>query len=99
MADQKELCRVIVTAALNKFKTEKAFEGDEIKSDDVRVENPPKPEMGDIGAPMFLFAKSFHMAPPAIAQGVAKIIIDAAASGKELGGVKPNELGTFAAVE
>src|SRR5574344_590062 len=89
MADQKELCRVVVTAALNQFKTEKALEGDEIKADDVRVENPPKPEMGDIGAPMFLFAKSFHMAPPAIAQSVAKIIIDAAAQGKALGGVKP----------
>src|SRR5574344_103039 len=98
MADQKELCRVVVTAALNQFKTEKALEGDEIKADDVRVENPPKPEMGDIGAPMFLFAKSFHMAPPAIEQSVAKIIIDASAQGKALGGVKPQDVGTFAAV-
>src|SRR5574344_5285 len=98
MADQKEMCRAVVTAALNQFKAEKALEGDEIKAEDVRVENPPKPEMGDIGAPLFLFAKSFHMAPPAIAQSVAKIIIDAAAQGKALGGVKPQDVGTFAAV-
>ncbi|WP_443736425.1 arginine--tRNA ligase, partial [Treponema sp.] len=52
----------------------------------------------DIGAPMFMFAKSFRMAPPAIAQGTAQIIIDAARENRELGGQNPAALGEFAAV-
>ncbi|MBQ1672180.1 MAG: arginine--tRNA ligase, partial [Treponema sp.] len=55
----------------------------------VRVENPPKPEMGDLGVPLFPFAKAFRMAPPAIAAEVAKIV-------NASNGVK--ELGTVAAV-
>lgn len=74
MADQKEIFRAVVAAAINQFKTEKNLEGDEITLEAVRVENPPKPEMGDLGVPMFPFAKAFRMAPPAIAAGVAECI-------------------------
>lgn len=98
MADQKEICRAIVTAALNIFKTDRNIDAPDIQETDLRIENPPKPEMGDIGAPMFMFAKSFRMAPPAIAQGTAQIIIDAARENRELGGQNPTALGEFAAV-
>lgn len=98
MADQKEICRAIVTAALNIFKTDRNIDAPDVQETDLRIENPPKPEMGDIGAPMFMFAKSFRMAPPAIAQGTAQIIIDAARENKELGGQNPAALGEFAAV-
>ncbi|WP_288958708.1 arginine--tRNA ligase [uncultured Treponema sp.] len=98
MADQKEICRAIVTAALNIFKTDRNIDAPDIQETDLRIENPPKPEMGDIGAPMFMFAKSFRMAPPAIAQGTAQIIIDAARENRELGGQNPAALGEFAAV-
>lgn len=98
MADQKEICRAIVTAALNIFKTDRNIDAPDIQEADLRIENPPKPEMGDIGAPMFMFAKSFRMAPPAIAQGTAQIIIDAARENRELGGQNPAALGEFAAV-
>ena len=74
MADQKEIFRAVVATALNQFKTEKSLEGTEITLDSIRVENPPKPEMGDLGVPMFPFAKAFRMAPPAIAAGVADCI-------------------------
>ncbi|MBQ2206082.1 MAG: arginine--tRNA ligase, partial [Treponema sp.] len=53
----------------------------------VRVENPPKPEMGDLGVPLFPFAKAFRMAPPAIAAEVAKIINAGSADVKSLGTV------------
>ena len=98
MADQKDIFRTIVTAAINQFKTEKSIEGDDVSEASVRIENPPKPEMGDIGAPMFPFAKSFRMAPPAIAQEVAKIINEAVKSSSALGGQDAGSLGTFAAV-
>lgn len=98
MADQKEICRAIVTAALNIFKTDRNIDAPDVQETDLRIENPPKPEMGDIGAPMFMFAKSFRMAPPAIAQGTAQIIIDAARKNRELGGQNPAALGEFAAV-
>ena len=98
MADQKEICRAIVTAALNIFKTDRNIDAPDVQETDLRIENPPKPEMGDIGAPMFMFAKSFRMAPPAIAHGTAQIIIDAARENRELGGQNPAALGEFAAV-
>lgn len=98
MADQKEICRTIVTAALNIFKTDRNIDAPDVQETDLRIENPPKPEMGDIGAPMFMFAKSFRMAPPAIAQGTAQIIIDSARENRELGGQNPAALGEFAAV-
>lgn len=98
MADQKEICRAIVTAALNIFKTDRNIDAPDVQETDLRIENPPKPEMGDIGTPMFMFAKSFRMAPPAIAQETAQIIIDAARENRELGGQNPAALGEFAAV-
>ncbi|MBP5436825.1 MAG: arginine--tRNA ligase [Treponema sp.] len=89
MADQKESFRALVQAAIEQFKAEKSIEGDLDASSLVRVENPPKPEMGDLGVPLFPFAKAFRMAPPAIAAEVAKIV-------NAGNGVK--ELGTVAAV-
>ena len=89
MADQKESFRALVQAAIEQFKAEKSIEGDLDASSLVRVENPPKPEMGDLGVPLFPFAKAFRMAPPAIAVEVAKIIN----ASEDLG-----SLGTVAAV-
>lgn len=93
MADQKELFRNAVTEAINVFMAEKGIEGDKIASDSLRVENPPKPEMGDLGIPMFTLAKAFHMAPPAIAQGVAAVVKKLAESNADVA-----SLGSYEAV-
>jgi len=87
MADQKESFRALVQAAIEQFKAEKSIEGDLDASSLVRVENPPKPEMGDLGVPLFPFAKAFRMAPPAIAAEVAKIINAGSEDVKSLGTV------------
>ena len=87
MADQKESFRALVQAAIEQFKAEKSIEGDLDASSLVRVENPPKPEMGDLGVPLFPFAKAFRRAPPAIAAEVAKIINAGSADVKSLGTV------------
>jgi arginyl-tRNA synthetase len=73
MADTKELCRAIVAEALTELKSKKGVEVD-IIADKIAVETPPNPEMGDLGLPMFPFAKAFRSAPMAIAKEVAELI-------------------------
>ena len=76
MADAKSVCRQVVCAALNDFIKAKAPEAELAKEENIQVVTPPKPEMGDLGVPLFAFAKSLHMAPPQIAAEVAKLITD-----------------------
>ncbi len=76
MADVKETCRAIIAAALNEFIKEKNPESEAVSPETIVVQNAPNPEMGDLGAPMFVFAKALHMAPPQIASGVAAKITD-----------------------
>ena len=93
MADAKIECRAIVAAALNEFKNQKNIAGDAVLADAIAVENPPKPEMGDLGMPLFPFAKTFRAAPPMIAAEVVKIIqADAELS------ARAKAVGTFLAV-
>ena len=74
MADAKETCRTIIAAALNEFIKEKDPSAAVVDAASIVVQNAPNPEMGDLGAPMFAFAKALRMAPPQIAAGVvAKI--------------------------
>lgn len=82
MKDVKEECRSIVTEALNKIAAEKNIDiaG---ATDKIAVETPPNPEMGDIGMPMFPFAKMFRGAPMQIAKDVAaKIAVEQELSAK-----------------
>ena len=76
MADAKSVCRKLVCAALNEFIKSKALEAEPVKEENIQVVTPPKPEMGDLGVPLFAFAKSLHMAPPQIAAELAKLITD-----------------------
>ena len=45
--------------------------GHEGKLQDVVLQVPPKPELGDLAFPLFAFAKAFSKAPAAIAQELA----------------------------
>ena len=72
MADIKAEFRKVVCEALNSFIKEKNPEAEAVAQDSLAVQNPPNPEMGDLGIPMFVFAKALKMAPPQIAQGVAE---------------------------
>ena len=84
MTDQKELFKSAVLKAAARLKLEKAVEC-ELPQSAVRVETPPSPEMGDLGIPMFAFAKAFRMPPAAIASAVADIIRKNTESDKETG--------------
>ncbi|MDY4986331.1 MAG: arginine--tRNA ligase [Treponema sp.] len=84
MADAKTEFKEIVAKALNEFIKQKGIEAEEVKADSIVVQNAPNPEMGDLGSPMFAFAKSLRMAPPQIAAGVAEIAASDCSLGKVL---------------
>lgn len=88
MADLKEQCRLLVANALNAFGNELGMEA-VTTAEALVLETPPNPEMGDLGIPMFPFAKSFRQAPPAIA---AKIVALVQAQEESV------QVGSFAAV-
>lgn len=74
MADIRDEWRALVAAALTTIKNTKMSELADIGSDAVSAEIPPDPAMGDIGYPMFSFAKTFRMGPPVIASEVVKLL-------------------------
>lgn len=73
MTNLKEQCSIIVADALNKFATENNLQTS-IPIENLVIETPPNPEMGDVGIPMFPFAKVLRKAPPMIAEAVVAII-------------------------
>ncbi|MBQ7539014.1 MAG: arginine--tRNA ligase, partial [Treponema sp.] len=74
MADTKSQFKSIIADAVNEIIKEKNLETEAVSAEKIVVQPSPNPEMGDIGSPMFMFAKALRIAPPQIAQEVAKII-------------------------
>ncbi|MBQ1710261.1 MAG: arginine--tRNA ligase [Treponema sp.] len=74
MADSKSEFKELVSKAVTEFFKAKNLELDASLLDKMVVQNAPNPEMGDLGIPMFVFAKSARMAPPQIASGVLEFI-------------------------
>ena len=75
MADLKERCREVVSSAINKFASDSGLEVS-VTPDSLVLETPPKPELGDVGIPMFPFAKVLRMGPPVIAQKIVELLKD-----------------------
>lgn len=71
MQDIKDIWRQAVAAALTELAQQNGSV-DIIRAEQVVVEIPPKPELGDLGIPMFPFAKVLRKGPPQIAQAVAE---------------------------
>jgi arginyl-tRNA synthetase len=67
MYDYKEAWKNKITLALNEILSEAGIE-ERINETQVIAEKPPNPEMGDIGFPMFSFAKILRKGPPQIAR-------------------------------
>ena len=70
MFDFKETWKMRIAAALNKTLPESCA----VTVEQVIAEIPPDPQMGDLGFPMFGFAKIAKKAPPLIAQELAAIL-------------------------
>jgi len=66
MYDYRESWKKIIADALNSLLKEAGI-GEQVKNEQVTAEIPPNPEMGDIGFPMFGYAKILRKGPPQIA--------------------------------
>jgi len=71
MYDYKEPWKKLIADTINTLLNE-AGVNESIKPEQVIAENPPNPDMGDIGFPMFSFAKTLRKGPPQIAQQAAE---------------------------
>ena len=80
MSDSKSIFRTLIADAINEIIKEKMPETPAVNEETVVVQDSPDPKMGDLGSPMFVFAKSLRMAPPAIAQEVVQKIGEKASS-------------------
>jgi len=76
MADIRENWRSLVAAALETLRQAKAPDAPAVEASSIAAETPPDPAMGDVGFPMFAFAKVFRMGPPQIAAEVARLIAE-----------------------
>ena len=70
MQDIKDAWIGVVASALKSVAAELGST-ESIAADRLVAETPPKPELGDLGFPMFPFAKQLRKGPPQIAQAVA----------------------------
>jgi arginyl-tRNA synthetase len=77
MNDYKEPWKKIIANALNTLIQKSGAGADTVTSDQVIAEIPPNPEMGDIGFPMFGFAKTLRKGPPQIASMVCECLASA----------------------
>jgi len=71
MYDFRHPWKIKVSSALNAILADAGI-NETVKPDQVIAENPPNPEMGDIGFPMFSYAKLLRKGPPQIAQMAAE---------------------------
>jgi len=84
MYDYKEKWKNITADAINKMLSDSGI-NEKINASMVITENPPNPEMGDIGIPTFTFAKILKKGPPQIAQDAVKLIKDVSGSAEAQG--------------
>lgn len=64
--------KTIIASHLRKIAEKLGISDFSISLDDIIAEKPPKPELGDIGFPMFAFAKKFRVSPAQIAHEIAQ---------------------------
>jgi arginyl-tRNA synthetase len=74
MNDYKEPWKKIIADALNTLIQKAGAGSNPVTPDQVIAEIPPSPEMGDIGFPMFGFAKTLRKGPPQIAAMVCECL-------------------------
>jgi len=85
MYDFRQSWKIKVTSAINAVLNDAGIK-EIIKPDQVTAEDPPNPELGDIGFPMFGFSKILRKGPPQIAQmaaeKLAKLLIEEKSAAK-----------------
>ncbi|MCE5257185.1 MAG: arginine--tRNA ligase [Spirochaetaceae bacterium] len=79
MIDRKNYWKQRILELLLAFGAEKEIKGQNLSLPDIVAEVPPDPAMGDLGFPMFSYAKLFRMNPALLAASISQRI----AAGKE----------------
>ncbi|MDP3176927.1 MAG: arginine--tRNA ligase [Spirochaetaceae bacterium] len=74
MFEIKAAWKAIVARSLAAYAAKKGVAGSMPGAEAVVVERPPRPEMGDLGFPMFPFSKILRAAPAQIAKDLAAIV-------------------------
>lgn len=88
MADVKSQFRAAVASALTSLIRQSNPSAEEIAPESITLQTPPSPEMGDIGVPLFQYAKMLRKSPQQIAADVAAAIAsDSESSGASFGTV------------
>jgi arginyl-tRNA synthetase len=72
-----------IADTLRELAREREIDESQIDEADVIVERPPKPELGDLGFPLFPFARVFRSAPQSIAEAVAARLQETGAAGDD----------------
>jgi arginyl-tRNA synthetase len=85
MLDLKEAWKVRVASVINDLVKE-AGSSECVAVDSVTAELPPKPEMGDLGFPMFGYAKLLRKGPAQIAAAVAEKLVSKKGAAEESAG-------------
>lgn len=73
MSDAKSSFKEIITFAVKEVFDQKGADAEPDFQERIVVQSAPNPQMGDLGAPMFAFAKSLRMPPQQIAAEVAEL--------------------------
>lgn len=73
MSDAKSSFKEIITFAVKEIFDQKGADAGPDFQERIVVQSAPNPQMGDLGAPMFAFAKSLRMPPQQIAAEVAEL--------------------------
>ncbi len=76
MVDTKSAFKQIVAKALNDYISKADSTAQQVEADSLSVQTPPDASMGDLGIPLFAFAKTLRKAPAVIATEVAALITD-----------------------
>lgn len=76
MKDIRKQWRQSILRAVVRAARERGIDTDAITADDILIQKPPRPEMGDIAVPLFSFAKLFRSAPAAVAAAVIEQLQD-----------------------
>ena len=81
MQAHRETWKRRIADTLRELAREREIDASEIDEAEVIVERPPKPELGDLGFPLFPFARIFRMAPKQIAEATAARLQEAGVTG------------------
>ena len=74
MVEMKTAWKTIIARALQAYAKGRGIETAMPGPSGIVVEKPPKAELGDLGFPMFPYAKLLRSGPPVVAQGLAALV-------------------------